>query len=74
MAEDVGYVAVASMADGMVGAELAPIDEVAAINMMRDGIIEVILPPLRLNFSLIFQFKSIACSKFMSFLGHHVTS
>ncbi|KAH7686338.1 P-loop containing nucleoside triphosphate hydrolase protein [Dioscorea alata] len=37
MAEDVDYMAVASMTDGMVGAELANIIEVAAINMMRDG-------------------------------------
>ncbi|KAG2371117.1 inactive ATP-dependent zinc metalloprotease FTSHI 2 [Vigna angularis] len=37
MAEDVDYMAVASMTDGMVGAELANIIEVAAINMMRDS-------------------------------------
>ncbi|XP_077217897.1 AAA-type ATPase family protein [Tasmannia lanceolata] len=37
MAEDVDYMAVASMTEGMVGAELANIVEVAAINMMRDG-------------------------------------
>lgn len=37
MAPDVDYMAVASMTDGMVGAELANIVEVAAINMMRDG-------------------------------------
>ncbi|RVW72790.1 putative inactive ATP-dependent zinc metalloprotease FTSHI 2, chloroplastic [Vitis vinifera] len=37
MAEDVDYMAVGSMTDGMVGAELANIIEVAAINMMRDG-------------------------------------
>ncbi|CAI0432130.1 unnamed protein product, partial [Linum tenue] len=37
MAEDVDYMAVASMTDGMVGVELANIIEVAAINMMRDG-------------------------------------
>ncbi|KAK8959486.1 hypothetical protein KSP40_PGU017801 [Platanthera guangdongensis] len=36
MAEDVDYVAVASMTEGMVGAELANIIEIAAINMMRD--------------------------------------
>lgn len=41
MAEDVDYMAVASMTDGMVGAELANILEVAAINMMRDGRTEV---------------------------------
>lgn len=41
MAEDVDYMAVASMTDGMVGAELANIIEVAAINMMRDGRTEV---------------------------------
>ncbi|KAF8393420.1 hypothetical protein HHK36_021664 [Tetracentron sinense] len=37
MAEDVDYMAVAGMTEGMVGAELANIIEVAAINMMRDG-------------------------------------
>lgn len=42
MAEDVDYMAVASMTDGMVGAELANIIEVAAINMMRDGRTEVL--------------------------------
>lgn len=41
MAEDVDYMAVASMTDGMVGAELANIIEVAAINMMRDGRTEI---------------------------------
>lgn len=41
MAEDVDYMAVAGMTDGMVGAELANIVEVAAINMMRDGRSEV---------------------------------
>lgn len=44
MAEDVDYMAVASMTDGMVGAELANIIEVAAINMMRDGRHEVCCP------------------------------
>lgn len=44
MAEDVDYLAVASMTDGMVGAELANIVEVAAINMMRDSRTEVIPP------------------------------
>lgn len=43
MAEDVDYMAVASMTDGMVGAELANIVEVAAINMMRDERTEVVL-------------------------------
>lgn len=42
MAPDLDYMAVASMTDGMVGAELANIVEVAAINMMRDGRPEVI--------------------------------
>ncbi|KAL2936218.1 putative inactive ATP-dependent zinc metalloprotease FTSHI 2 chloroplastic [Bienertia sinuspersici] len=37
MAEDVDYVAAASMTDGMVGAELANIVEVAALSMLRDG-------------------------------------
>ncbi|KAF8062848.1 hypothetical protein N665_1191s0003 [Sinapis alba] len=37
MAEDLDYMAVASMTDGMVGAELANIVEIAAINMMRDA-------------------------------------
>ncbi|WCJ40839.1 ATP-dependent zinc metalloprotease FtsH [Euphorbia peplus] len=41
MADDVDYMAVASMSDGMVGAELANIIEVAAINMMRDGRTEI---------------------------------
>lgn len=41
MAPDVDYMAVASMTDGMVGAELANIIEVAAINTMRDGRAEV---------------------------------
>ncbi|KAK4354482.1 hypothetical protein RND71_026676 [Anisodus tanguticus] len=41
MAPDVDYMAVASMTDGMVGAELANIVEVAAINMMRDTRIEI---------------------------------
>lgn len=43
MAEDVDYMAVASMTDGMVGAELANIIEVAAITMLRDNRSEVIL-------------------------------
>lgn len=41
MAPDVDYMAVASMTDGMVGAELANIIEVAAIYMMRDERTEV---------------------------------
>ncbi|GMH03707.1 hypothetical protein Nepgr_005546 [Nepenthes gracilis] len=41
MSEDVDYMAVASMTDGMVGAELANIVEVAAINMLRDGRTEI---------------------------------
>ncbi|XP_065866868.1 probable inactive ATP-dependent zinc metalloprotease FTSHI 2, chloroplastic [Euphorbia lathyris] len=41
MADDVDYMAVASMTDGMVGAELANIIEVAAINMMRDARTEI---------------------------------
>ncbi|KAL6996441.1 putative inactive ATP-dependent zinc metalloprotease FTSHI 2, chloroplastic [Sarracenia purpurea var. burkii] len=41
MAEDVDYMAVATMTDGMVGAELANIIEIAAINMMRDGRTEI---------------------------------
>uniref|UniRef100_A0A7N0TK12 AAA+ ATPase domain-containing protein n=1 Tax=Kalanchoe fedtschenkoi TaxID=63787 RepID=A0A7N0TK12_KALFE len=41
MAEDVDYMAVASITDGMVGAELANIIEVAAINMLRDGRTEI---------------------------------
>lgn len=44
MAEDVDYMAIASMSDGMVGAELANIVEVAAINMMRDARTEVLTP------------------------------
>lgn len=41
MAEDVDYMAVASMTDGMVGAELANIIEVAALSMLRDGRSEI---------------------------------
>ncbi|KAK1388922.1 hypothetical protein POM88_017100 [Heracleum sosnowskyi] len=41
MAVDVDYMAVASMTDGMVGAELANIIEVGAINMMREGRTEI---------------------------------
>ncbi|KAI3907425.1 hypothetical protein MKX01_036342 [Papaver californicum] len=41
IAEDVDYMAVASMAEGMAGAELANIIEVAAINMMRDERTEI---------------------------------
>ncbi|KAJ8452090.1 hypothetical protein Cgig2_016671 [Carnegiea gigantea] len=45
MADDVDYVAVAGMTNGMVGAELANIIEVAALNMLRDGRTEVLLSP-----------------------------
>ncbi|KAH6757658.1 AAA-type ATPase family protein [Perilla frutescens var. hirtella] len=41
MAPDVDYMSVASMTDGMVGADLANIMEVAAIRMMRDGRTEI---------------------------------
>ncbi|PSS17948.1 Inactive ATP-dependent zinc metalloprotease FTSHI 2 like [Actinidia chinensis var. chinensis] len=41
MAKDVDYVAVASVTNGMAGADLANIIEVAAINMMRDGRTEI---------------------------------
>ncbi|KAK7325157.1 hypothetical protein VNO77_29279 [Canavalia gladiata] len=41
MAEEVDYTAVAGMTNGMVGAELANIIEVAAINMMRDSRTEI---------------------------------
>ncbi|GLT33050.1 hypothetical protein SLA2020_076690 [Shorea laevis] len=41
MAEDVDYMAVSSATDGMVGADLANIVEVSAINMMRDGRTEI---------------------------------
>nr|QKY65107.1 AAA-type ATPase family protein [Passiflora pittieri] len=41
MADDVDYAAVASITDGMVGAELANLIEVAALNMMRDGRTEI---------------------------------
>lgn len=41
MAPDVDYLAVASMTDGMVGAELANIIEVAALYMMREGRTEI---------------------------------
>lgn len=50
MAEDVDYMAVASMTDGMVGAELANIVEVAAINMIREGRTEVSPPFLNIEF------------------------
>lgn len=50
MAEDVDYMAVAGMTEGMVGAELANIVEIAAINMMRDGRSEVyVLLPFTVN-------------------------
>ena len=55
MAEDVDYMAVASMTDGMVGAELAKIFEVAAINMMRDGRTEVVFAFA--NIELLFSFS-----------------
>lgn len=57
MAEDVDYAAVATMTDGMVGAELANIVEVAAINMMRDGRTEVI-----------FYHSVLCCNLISSFL------
>ncbi|XP_058114716.1 probable inactive ATP-dependent zinc metalloprotease FTSHI 2, chloroplastic isoform X2 [Magnolia sinica] len=41
MVDDVDYMAVASMTEGMVGAELANIIEIAAINMMRDSRSEI---------------------------------
>lgn len=41
IAEDVDYEIVGSMTDGMVGAELANIVEVAAINMMRESRTEI---------------------------------
>lgn len=41
MAPDVDYTVVASMTNGMVGAELANILEVAALYMMREGRTEV---------------------------------
>ncbi|XP_073052909.1 probable inactive ATP-dependent zinc metalloprotease FTSHI 2, chloroplastic [Primulina eburnea] len=41
IAPDLDYMAVASMTDGMVGAELANIIEIAAINMMRDSRSEI---------------------------------
>ncbi|CAK8535840.1 unnamed protein product [Lathyrus sativus] len=41
IAEDVDYEIVASMTDGMVGAELANIIEIAAINMMRESRTEI---------------------------------
>lgn len=50
MAEDVDYMAIASMTDGMVGAELANIVEIAAINMMRDGRTEVVITPVKPSF------------------------
>ncbi|KAM7471765.1 hypothetical protein LguiA_009948 [Lonicera macranthoides] len=41
MAEDLDYEVVASSTAGMVGAELANVIEIAAINMMRDGRTEI---------------------------------
>nr|QKY65101.1 AAA-type ATPase family protein [Passiflora contracta] len=41
MSDDVDYPAVASITDGMAGAELANLIEVAALNMMRDGRTEI---------------------------------
>ncbi|XP_078431886.1 AAA-type ATPase family protein [Wolffia australiana] len=41
MSSDVDYVAVAGMTEGMVGAEIANIVEVAAINMIREGRTEI---------------------------------
>ncbi|KAJ1704758.1 hypothetical protein LUZ63_004537 [Rhynchospora breviuscula] len=41
MADDVDYPVVANLTDGMVGAELANIIEIAALNMMRDGRCEI---------------------------------
>lgn len=55
MADDVDYMAVASITDGMVGAELANIIEVAAINMMRDGRTEV--APILINWMVLFTFN-----------------
>ena len=43
--DDVDYLDVANMTDGMVGTELANIVEVAAINMLRDGRTEVVTAP-----------------------------
>ena len=43
MAEDVDYEVVARATVGMVGAELANVIEIAAINMIRDGRTEVVL-------------------------------
>ena len=40
--DDADYLDVANMTNGMVGAELANIVGVAAINMMRDGRTEVV--------------------------------
>ncbi|ERN15079.1 hypothetical protein AMTR_s00056p00047160 [Amborella trichopoda] len=41
MADDVDYMAVATMTEGMVGAQLANIVEISAINMLRDGRSEI---------------------------------
>ena len=53
MAEDVDYMAVACMTDGMVGAELTNVIEVAAINMMRDGRTEVFFSSLLYFFKIV---------------------
>ncbi|KAH9750693.1 putative inactive ATP-dependent zinc metalloprotease FTSHI 2 [Citrus sinensis] len=44
--DDVDYLDVANMTDGMVGTELANIVEVAAINMLRDGRTEITMDDL----------------------------
>jgi ATP-dependent Zn protease len=41
MAEDIDFDAVADVTDGMVGAQLANLLDVAALNVLRDGRTEV---------------------------------
>jgi ATP-dependent 26S proteasome regulatory subunit len=50
VAEDIDYDIISSMTDGMVGAELANIVEVAAINMMRESRTEVMNPMVYINY------------------------
>lgn len=62
MAPDVDYMAVATMTDGMVGAELANIIEVAAINMMRDGRTEVLCLEIAMMFAFLFFWEKAILS------------
>ncbi len=56
MAEEVDFEAVAEMTDGMVGAQLANILDVAALQVLRDRRTEV---PYILNTSYIYSYISV---------------